>query len=69
MLFVASIKNLKTLKHISWKKRLALSIFCSKRGNEDKEKFKEEELIEILKLIITIEGYQKILNYFKDRND
>ena len=56
---MASIKNLKTLK----------SIFCSKRGNEDKEKFKEEELIEILKLIITIEGYQKILNYFKDRND
>ena len=44
-------------------KTLVLSIICSKCKNEDEKIFKEEESIEILKilgLISNIEEYQKI---------
>ena len=44
-------------------KTLVLSIICSKCKNEDEKIFKEEESIEILKilgLINSIEEYQKI---------
>ena len=44
-------------------KTLVLSIICSKCKNEDEKIFKEEESIEILKilgLIKSIEEYQKI---------
>ena len=44
-------------------KTLVLSIICSKCKNEDEKIFKEEESIEILKilgLINNIEEYQKI---------
>ena len=44
-------------------KTLVLSIICSKWKNEDKKTFKEEESIEILKilgLINNVEKYQNI---------
>ena len=47
-------------------KTLVLSIICSKCKNEDEKIFKEEESIEILKilgLINNIEEYQKIYNH------
>ena len=47
-------------------KILVLSIICSKCKNEDEKIFKEEESIEILKilgLINNIEEYQKIQNH------
>ena len=52
VLFVVSIENSKTLKfHIFFKKTLYLSIICSECGNEDGKIFKEEEPIEILKIL------------------
>ena len=68
LLFVASIKSLKTLKHqiFSKKRYFFLSIICSKCGNEDEKIFKEEESIVILKilgLIINIEKYQNNLKF------
>ena len=52
MLFVVSIENSKILKfHICLKKTLHLSIICSECGNEDGKIFKEEEPIEILKIL------------------
>ena len=47
-------------------KTLVLSIICSKCKNEDEKIFKEEESIEILKilgLINNIEEYQKVYNH------
>ena len=35
----------------NWKKTLVFSIICNKRENEDEKIFKEEESIEVLKLI------------------
>ena len=47
VLFVASIENLKILKyHTFSKKKIVLSIICSKCENEDEKTFKEEESIE-----------------------
>ena len=69
LLFVASIKSLKTLKHQIFskkKKYFFLSIICSKCGNEDEKIFKEEESIVILKilgLIINIEKYQNNVKF------
>ena len=59
-MFVINIENLKPLKYIF--KKLSLSIVYSKYGHEYEKIFKEEELIEILKilgLINNIEEYQK----------
>ena len=58
-LFVVSIENLKILKHHTsylLEKTLALSIICSKCRNEDDKIFKEEESIEILKVLGLIEN-------------
>ena len=45
-------KNLKTLKyHIFYKKKLVLTIICSKCDSKDEKIFKEKESIEILKTI------------------
>ena len=38
------------------KKKLVLSIVCSKCNNEDEKIFKEEESIEILKILFLIEN-------------
>ena len=43
------MKNLKY--YTSWKKTLVLSVICSKCKNEDEKIFKEEESIEILKVL------------------
>ena len=43
-------------------KTLSLSIIWSKCKNEDKKLFKEEESIEILKILVLVEIY----NYFKN---
>ena len=50
---MASIKNLKILKcdKVLKKKTLVFSIICNKREIEDEKIFKEEESIEILKLL------------------
>ena len=56
----------KTWNIIYLKKKLSLSIFYSNCGHEYEKIFKEEESIEILKilrLINNIEEYQKIDNY------
>ena len=51
-MLVINIENLKKLKyHIFKKKTLSYSIVCSKRGQEYKKIFKEEESIEILKIL------------------
>ena len=55
MLFVASIENLKNHKYLL-EKTLVLSIICSKCENEDEKIFKEEESIEILKILGLIEN-------------
>ena len=52
MLFVASIENLNILRyHTFSKKTLLVPIICSKCKNEDEKVFKEEEPIEILKIL------------------
>ena len=48
------------------KKKLGLSIVCSKCGHEYKKMFIEKEWIEILKILVliaSIEEYQKIYNH------
>ena len=66
-MFAINIKNLKTLKYyILKKKTLDLFFAYSKCGHEYKKLFKEEESIEILKiigLITNTEEYQKMYNY------
>ena len=51
-----SVENLKTLIYHIFEKILALSIFSSKCENEDRKIFKEEESIEILKIIDLIKS-------------
>ena len=46
-------------------KTLVLSIICSKCKNEDKKLFKEDESIEILKIL----GWLKIYNHFKNMTE
>ena len=62
-MFVVNIKNLKTLKyHTFFLKKVVISIISSKCSSKDEKICKEEESIEILKilnLIINIEEYQK----------
>ena len=62
-MFVVNIKNLKTLKyHTFFLKKVVISIIFSKCSSKDEKICKEEESIEILKilnLIINIEEYQK----------
>ena len=60
---MVSIENLKSLKcHTFSKKTLVLSIICSKSKNEDEKIFKEEESIEILKILGLVENTY----YFKN---
>ena len=57
-------KSKKTMSYI-FKKALSLSIVCSKCGHKYENIFKEEESIEILKIlgvIDNIDEYQKICN-------
>ena len=67
-MFAINIENLKKLKyHIYFfKKILSLSIVYSKCGDEYEKIFKEEESIEILKilgLINNIEEHNRIYNH------
>ena len=52
-LFTVSIEN---LKYLLDKKKLVLSIICSKCKNEDGKLFKEEESMEILKVFGSIKN-------------
>ena len=64
MLFVESIENLKNLKTL--RKNISSFTICSKCKVEDEKMFKEEESIDILKilgLIHNIEEYEKIENH------
>ena len=64
-LFVVSIENLKNLKHhTSQKKILVLSIIFSKCKNEDEKIFKEEESIEILKILALLDNIEKYQNIY-----
>ena len=55
MLFVISIENFKKLKcHTFLEKNI--SVICSKCDNKDKNRFEEEESIEILKILDLIEN-------------
>ena len=59
-------KSTKSKISYIFQKTLSLSIVYSKCGHEYKKIFKEEESIEVLKilgLINNIEEYQKIYNY------
>ena len=52
VLFAVIIKNQKTLKYLTiFEKTLVLSIICSKCENDNEKIFKEEEPIEILKIL------------------
>ena len=53
---------MKNLKYHTFRKKLVLSIICSKCENEDEKLLKEEESIEILKILGLIENN----NYFKN---
>ena len=55
-LFVVSIENLKPKVSYLLGKTIVLSIICSKCKNEDEKIFKEEESIEILKILGLIEN-------------
>ena len=48
---LVSIEILKTPKYHIFSKKIILSIILSKCGNEDERIFKEEESIEILKIL------------------
>ena len=50
---MASIENIRKLKNLKYH---VLSIICSKRMTENEKIFKEEESIEILKIIGLIEN-------------
>ena len=64
-LFGVSIENLKNLKHhTSQKKILVLSIIFSKCKNEDEKIFKEEESIEILKILALLDNIEKYQNIY-----
>ena len=54
-LFVASTENSKIQKYHTFSKTLVLSIISIKYKNEDEKIFKEEESIEILKVLGLIE--------------
>ena len=65
-MFVINIENLKTLKYHIFLKTLDLFTVCCKCGHECKKICKEEESMEILKildLITNIEEYQKLYNH------
>ena len=65
-MFAINIENVNKKYIIYFQKTLSLSIVYSKCGDEYEKKFKQEESIEILKilgLINNIEEYQKIYNH------
>ena len=49
--FAVNIENFTNLKYHILQKKLVLSIICIKCGSKDKKIFKEEESIEILKIL------------------
>ena len=51
-----SIKNWKTLKFYVFNKNLVFSIICDKCGSNNDKVFKEEESIEILKVLGLIDN-------------
>ena len=56
-IIVVSIENSKTIKyHTFLKKTLVIYIICNKCGNEDEKIFKEEESIDLLKILSSIEN-------------
>ena len=71
MLYAINIENSKTLKCRILKKKNRSFFFCSKDGSEYKTIFKEEESVEISKvlgLITIIEKYQKIYIIMTEKN-
>ena len=70
-LFVVNIKILKTLKYYTFsKKLLVLFIICSRLCSNDEKRLKEEESIEISKILdlfINIEEYQNKYDWRKHR--
>ena len=67
-MFVINIENSRKKTKVSYifKKKLSLSIVYSKCGHEYQKIFKEEESINILKILglnNNIEEYQKIYNH------
>ena len=54
-MFAINIENLKTLRYHIFENILSLSIVCSKCGHKYEKIFKEEESIEILKILGLIE--------------
>ena len=50
-LFAKSINNLKSIRYIFFDKILLYYIICNNCGSEDEKIFKEEESIEILKIL------------------
>ena len=68
VMFAINIENLKTLKYhiFKKKKKLSFSIVSCQCGHEYKKIFKEEESIQLLKilsLINNIEQYQEVYNH------
>ena len=49
--FAVNIENFTNLKYHILQKKIVLSIICIKCGSKDKKIFKEEESIEILKIL------------------
>ena len=63
VLFAVNIESLKTLKYpIFFKKKVAVSIICYKCGNEDKKISKEEESVDISKIIDLIRNMEEYQN-------
>ena len=66
MLFMVNIKDFKTLKyHNILQRTLVLSIICSKCSNKDEKIFKEEQSIEILKILGLINNTEQVQKYDK----
>ena len=62
-------KNLQTLKyHTFLKKTLVLSIICSKSGSKDEMIFKEEESIEISKILGLINNMEQYTKNLEEEN-
>ena len=62
-MFTINIENIKKLKYQCFKKTLSFSIVFSKCGHEYEKIFKEEESIEILKILGLITNIEKIEKY------
>ena len=72
VIFAISLENLKNYSIIYFKKTLSLSNVYSKCGHAYAKIFKDEESIEILRilgLINNIEEYQKIYSYPRKKHE